>query len=225
MKALARRWAVGSRRALVALAIGLAAAGAQAGAYDDFFRAAIGDNAPVLRDLIARGMDANSRDPNGQPAIFVAFRAEAYAAAMALVTAPGFDPNLRNASGETPLMLAALKGEMPLCQALLARGASVEPGPWTPLHYAASGPSLPVLQLLLERGANVNARSPNGRTPLMQAAQYGTEESVQMLLDAGADVRLQDRWENTAVDAARLSGREFLVDRLQARMTKPAASR
>lgn len=213
------------RKACAAGLLGVAAASAHAGAYDDFFRAAVADNGYVLRDLIARGMDANSRDPSGQPAVFVAFRAEAYEAAMTLITAPGFDPNLRNASGETALMLAALKGEMNLCQALLARGASIEPGPWTPLHYAASGPSLPILRLLLERGANVNARSPNGRTPLMQAAQYGTEEAVQVLLRAGADVRLEDRWENTAVDAARLSGRDFLVKQLQALMTSPAASR
>jgi ankyrin repeat protein len=57
----------------------------------------------------------------------------------------------------------------------------------------------------------VNATSPNGSTPLMMAAQYGTEASVKLLLDRGADVKLRNQRELTAVDFARLSGREPLT--------------
>ncbi len=185
--------------------------------YDSFFRAVVGEDVVQIQELVARGFDPNARDPDGQPAIIRALRADAPRSALALAQLPGTDVNVRNKAGETPLMMAALKGQPEVCQALIARGAEVRLSGWTPLHYAAAGNSLAVTQFLLRQGADVDARAPNGRTALMLAALHGSEEIVDTLLAAGADAAASDRNANQAADLAELAGRERLAARLEAR--------
>lgn len=193
---------------------------AAAGSYDDFFRAVVGNDGAAIRELVGRGFDPNARDPDGHPAIMRALRADSADAALTLAQLPGTDVNVRNKSGETPLMIAAIKGQMEVCKALIERGAAVNQAGWTPLHYAASSDSLPVLRLLLERRAAVDARAPNGRTPLMQAAMYGSEDVVDALLAAGADSAVRDPKGASADELARGAGRARLAERLAARAVR-----
>jgi uncharacterized protein len=190
---------------------------ANAGSYDDFFQAVVRNEPKTVIELIDRGFDANARDEAGQPAIIRALRAESDDVALALAKDPRLDPNVRNSANETALMWAAMRGALPVCRALIARGAPVDGPGWTPLHYAASGNQLAAAQLLLLNGARVDARSPNGRTPLMQAARYGGEELVELLLSSGADLSAADRQGGTPAEAAQLSGRDWLARRLQPR--------
>ncbi|MGA0610869.1 ankyrin repeat domain-containing protein [Caldimonas sp. KR1-144] len=190
---------------------------ANAGSYEQFFRAVVRNDAAAVIELIDRGFDANARDESGQPAIIRALRTESDDVALALAKDARLDPNVRNSANETALMWAAMRGHVPVCEVLIARGAAVDRPGWTPLHYAASGNQLAVARLLLSSGAAVDARSPNGRTPLMQAARYGNEELVELLLRNGADRSATDRDGGTAADAARASGREWLADKLQPR--------
>ena len=111
-------------------------------------------------------------------------------------------------------MMAALRGQLEWCQRLLARGAQVNKAGWSPLHYAATGPDPRIVALLLERGAIVDAESPNRSTPLMMAARYGKEESVKLLLARGADPKRTNDLGQSAADAARSAGREYLVEEL-----------
>ena len=127
---------------------------------------------------------------------------------------PDTQVNLVNGVGESALMMAALRGQIEWCQRLLARGAQVNKAGWSPLHYAATGPDPRIVALLLERGAIVDAESPNRSTPLMMAARYGKEESVKLLLARGADAKRTNDLGQTAADAARSVGREYLVEEL-----------
>ena len=188
---------------------------ANAGAYDDFFKAVIRDDATWLRSLLAQGVDPNSRDPKGYPALSVALRRESPQAFATLLAHPGTDVNALNAAGESPLMLAAITGDMVSTRQLLARGAQVDKPGWTPLHYAASGPSTPLVELLLARGAVLDAESPNGTTPLMLAAQAGPEATVDLLLRRGADPKRRNQRGLQAVDFARMGDRDWLADRLE----------
>ena len=187
---------------------------AVAGSYDSFFRAVVRDDVAALAELVDRGFDPNARDENGQPAITRALQADSVSAALGLAAMPGLDVNARNRVGETPLMMAAIKGQFDVSRALIERGAAIDPPGWTPLHYAAAGNSLPVLALLIRHGASIDARAPNGRTALMMAAMHADESVVQALLAAGSDPRARDASETSAGDLARRAGRDRLADRL-----------
>src|SRR6266702_5574509 len=100
---------------------------------------------------------------------------------------PALQVDVANVNGETPLMIAALRGNLAWCQRLAKRGAAINRDGWSPVHYAASGSDPKVVAWLLEQGALAEAKSPNGSTPLMMAAGYGSEASVDVLLAKGAD--------------------------------------
>lgn len=187
---------------------------AYAGSYEDFFIALKRNDGRAIAGLVERGFDPNTRGPNGEIGLVSALHGQNLAAAEALFASPAIRLDLANASGETALMMAALHGDLGWTERLIARGAPVNKPGWSPLHYAATGPEPKVLSLLLDRGAVVDAESPDRTTPLMMAARYGKEASVKILLARGADAkRLNDR-NMSAVDFARGSGREFMVELL-----------
>ncbi len=196
---------------LAYLAVAIGVSSAQAGAYEDFFVAVRNDNGSALETLLERGMDPNSRDERGNSALAVALREGSFKAAAKLFDHPKVDVDLANAAGETPLMMAALKGHTDWMRRLIDRRVRIELAGWTPLHYAAAGPDTAAVALLLDRGARVDARSPNGTTPLMMAARNGLESSVDLLLRRGADPKLRNQKDLGAADFARMNGRGDLA--------------
>jgi uncharacterized protein len=189
--------------------------GAAAGSFDDFFIYIRNDNVGALGSLLQRGFDVNTRDAKGQPGLTIAMQEESLKAAKLLLQQPDIQIDALNQSGESALMMAALKGNLEGVKLMLARGAQINKTGWTPLHYGATGPEPEVVRLLLERGAEVEALSPNGTTPLMMAAQYGSEDSVKLLLDRGADLNRRNQKDLRAADFARLAGRDSLAARLE----------
>ena len=163
-----------------------------AGSYDDFFAALERDDVRTAQVLLQRGFDPNSVHPDGQPALIRALQQSSWAVAQLLAEQPSIQVEVRNRKDESPLMLAALKGQLAICRQLIARGADVNKPGWTPLHYAASSGNPELVQLMLDHFAYIDAESPNGSTPLMMAALYGTSEAVMVLLDAGADPTLKN---------------------------------
>ena len=189
---------------------------ALAGAYEDFFQATRADNASVVRALLSRGFDPNAVDESGQPALTLAIRDGSRKVGEMLLAHPAIQVDQVNLTGETPLMMALLKGHAGVAKQLIERGATINRQGWSPLHYAATGPDAGLVQMLIERGATVDARSPNGTTPLMMAAQYGREDSVQQLVTQKADASLRNDLGLTAADFARRGGREHLAKQLEA---------
>jgi ankyrin repeat protein len=108
--------------------------------------------------------------------------------------ARGADPNARNGLELTPLIFAALSGQLPVAEALLHAGAKLdEPTIYgTALTFAAAGGNVPVIRSLLARGAAVNPARPDGTTVLMYAARNGDPEIVQELLRRKADVNAKN---------------------------------
>lgn len=176
---------------------------AWAGAYEDFFFAVHQDNAPVVAGLLERGFDPNTLDPSGQHSLLLALRLKSDNVARLLVRVPAIDVEVRSAQDESPLMLAALRGYLDICLALIERDADVNKPGWTALHYAATGGHVDVIQLLLDKHAYIDAASPNGSTPLMMAAMYGSVDSVRALLVAGADASIKNDLGLTALDFAK----------------------
>ena len=182
-----------------------------AGSYEDFFQALEHDNAGVVQGLLQRGFDPNSVNPEGQYALVLAVRQSALAVAKVLIANPATRVEVRTPKDESPLMLAAIKGQLDLCRQLIERDADVNKPGWTPLHYAASGGNAKVVKLLLDHYAYIDAESPNGSTPLMMAALYGSSDTVKVLLDAGADVSIKNALGLTALEFAQRGQREESV--------------
>jgi ankyrin repeat protein len=187
-----------------------------AAAYEDFFKAVELDRPQTVRQLLERGFDPNSPNPDGQVALFLALRDGAPQVAEVLLASPRLNVDASNAVGETPLMMAALRGELAWVQRLVERGAQVNRSGWTPLHYAASGPEVSVVAYLLDRGAAIDAQAPNGSTALMMAARYGALDAAPLLLRRGANPALRNAAGLSAADLARAAERDALAARLDA---------
>ena len=118
----------------------------------------------------------------------------------------------------TPLLNAALRGDIVAMKALIKRGAKVtEESAYgnTPLHYTLHRMSterrkgrIDAVTFLVNQGANVNAKTRNGTTPLMEASDIGDTEAVDYLLSHGAIVDLKNTNGETALQfaASRLYG-------------------
>lgn len=194
MRGICRRW-------WLVLAL-LYSTWAHAGSYEDFFLAITQDDAGVVTNLLRRGFDPNTRDPDGQHGLYLAIRNGSPKVAQVLTDWPKTEVESLNKADESPLMMAALKGQLDTCRKLIARGAAVNKTGWAPLHYAATNSHLDVMRLLLEEHAFVDAESPNRTTPLMMAARYGSLQATQLLLEEGAEPLLKNAQGMTAIDFA-----------------------
>jgi len=186
-----------------------------AAAFDDFFSAIQRDDESAVVSLAFRGFDLNTRDSRGNHALLLAAREGSLKVANFLLDQPLVQVEARNAQGESPLMMAALKGHLALVRRLIERKAEVNKPGWAPLHYAATNaePGSPdLVRLLLEHHAYIDAESPNRTTPLMMAAQYGLTSVVKLLLEEGADPLLRNEQGLTAIDFARQANRPDAVD-------------
>ena len=192
---------------------------AYAGSYEDFFSAVQRDDARGVQALIQRGFDANTLNAKGQSGLFLALRDPSPKVVEVLLNAPKIKVESRTPQDESPLMMAAMRGDLKVATALIAKDADVNKTGWTPLHYAASssqGEQLAVAKLLLENAAYIDASSPNGSTPLMMAAMYGNVDTLKLLLDEGADPTLKNQLGLTAVDFAQRADRKDMVELIAA---------
>jgi ankyrin repeat protein len=193
---------------------------AHAGSYDDFFVAIKRDEGATITELLKRGFDPNTIDPSGRPGLFIAVQDGSVKAAEALIAWPKTKVEWRSPKDESPLMIAALKGQTELVRRLIARDADVNKPGWAPLHYAATGGHLDIMQILLDEYAFIDAQSPNKTTPLMMAAKYGSTAAVKLLLEAGADPTMRNELGLSAVDFALQSQRKDAAELIAAAIRK-----
>lgn len=189
---------------------------AGAGSYEDFFKAIKTDDVAGIERLLARGMDVNTLDPQGQHGLTMAILEPSPKVARLLVDTPNINLNTLNANGESALMLVALRGQLDLARQMVKKDADVNKTGWTPLHYAASSGQLPLIELLIQNNAYIDAESPNGTTPLMMASMYGTPAAVKLLLGEGADPQLKNQQGLNAVQFAQRANRQDIAELIAA---------
>ena len=125
----------------------------------------------------------------------------------------------RNERGETPLHVAAIRGDAALVAALIGRGADVmikDHAGWTPLHDACSHGHVDVVVELLDGGTPVNASGFCRDRPMHDAASNGHINVVQVLLKYGGDPKLSNTKGETPLDYALSRGHTEVVKLLEA---------
>lgn len=184
----------------------------------DYFRYVQLDNASGVRDILARGLDPNLREPgHGETGLILAMRYSANKTLDVLLAQPNINLELRAPNGNTALMMAAFNHNMRGIKTLVAKGALVNQTGWSALHYSAASGDTEITEFLLEHHAYIDCESPSGMTPLMIAAREGKDEVVQQLLAAGADASLKDGgFHLTAAEFAVKYDKPWIAEAIQA---------
>ncbi|XP_059620253.1 ankyrin repeat domain-containing protein 11 isoform X1 [Phlebotomus argentipes] len=133
----------------------------------------------------------------------------------------------KNGRGESPLHVAAIKGDHDAVKKLLDQGMSpnlADNAGWTPLHEACNHGHYNVASLLIKAGANVNAKGYEDVTPLHDAALDGQLKLVKLLVERGADPTSKNHKGKTPVDIAAPSVYGYLKDAAASRTAASVAS-
>lgn len=187
----------------------------------EFFRAVQTDDAKTVRTMLGTVVNPNQLNPiGGEPALVLAVREGAMRVFDVLLNHPGTNIDAAAMNGNTALMMAAFKRNVPAVQALLAKGAAVNRNGWTALHYAAASGDDEIARILLQRGARIDSLSPpasGAYTPLMMAAREGHDSTALMLIDQGANPSLKNTEGLDAVQLAERAGKTHVATAISAR--------
>ncbi len=146
------------------------------------------DNEPEVRDILAQEQPQTFMNEKGETALHLAAKQDAYLTRDVL--SHGFDINIRNVCGETPLMCAVNAENIDTVTFLLKNHADVnatDDQQATCLHLAAlNDKSGSITELLLRRNPDIEAIDGLGLSPLFLAAFNGNDAAFRRLLKFGA---------------------------------------
>lgn len=203
------------RQFLIAAASSLLLAGPVcANSYDDALSSAQLGDTKQLVGLLARGLDPDTVDANGNTLLILAAREGKADTVDALLK---YRPRIayRNLAGDSALMLAVLRGHGKVVDVLIDGGAPVNHDGWTPLHYAAFEGRLEILERLIAAGAELEAVAPNKSDALMLAARNGHIAVVRRLLAAGVSLDRRNEAGFTAEEWAVSNGNTDIAELIQ----------
>ncbi|XP_036822354.1 ankyrin repeat domain-containing protein 12 isoform X4 [Oncorhynchus mykiss] len=122
--------------------------------------------------------------------------------------------NKRNERGETPLHMAAIRGDAKQVKELISLGADVnikDFAGWTPLHEACNLGFFDVAKVLIAAGAEVNTQGLDDDTPLHDASSSGHTDIVKLLLTHGGNAFQANKRGERPVDVADSQALELLL--------------
>ncbi|KAI9827577.1 MAG: hypothetical protein M1832_004927 [Thelocarpon impressellum] len=139
---------------------------------------------------------ANRRDDDDRLPIHWAASYHRLPVVELLVQRRDFDPDVKDGSGWTPLMIAAsLKDGDELLELLLRKEADVNAQNFagqTALHFAASKNNLPTARKLIAAKASARLRDKRGQLPLHRAAAVGSVPMTALLLENNSPLNTAD---------------------------------
>ncbi|PHH63703.1 hypothetical protein CDD81_5575 [Ophiocordyceps australis] len=142
---------------------------------------------------------AKSKDDDGRYPIHWAASSNCHDIALLLANQRGFDPDVQDASGWTPLMISAsIADSEPTLRLLLQKDANVEEktnAGQTALHFVSSKNNLPAARILLSEAkppASTRVRDGRGQYPIHRAAAAGSLPILNLLVDKRSPLNSTD---------------------------------
>ncbi|KAF2655726.1 ankyrin, partial [Lophiostoma macrostomum CBS 122681] len=164
----------------------------------------------VVRYLLQVGIDPDSKDSKGQPALAQA-AVYGYLHVVEALLQCTADPNIEDSDRLTPLHHAIISRQISVAEVLLDHCAmeqsnvdAPDRNRCTPLHHAATSANIPGIRLLLKHNSNLEARSVQRETPLHFSVH--SPEAISILVEAGADLNARDSLMQTSLHIATQKG-------------------
>jgi len=148
-----------------------------------------------VRLLLEAGADKDARQADGRSLVYQAASVYGGHSVLRLLLEKGADANKATANGQTPLIMAAGRGDVEAMRMLVSAKADVNARSGTggtALLAAANSRNPKAVAFLLDLGADPNLATKKNETALQNAATAGAEESVALLLAKGAKVNISD---------------------------------
>lgn len=129
------------------------------------------------------------------------------------------DVNTMDSVDYSPLLVAAIHGQVGVIDHLLEAGASIEDRrdchEQAPLSHACENGHFQMVNWLLDHGADIETKDYRNRTPLSFAAEGGHATVVKELLDRGAKLEDTDyKWGRAPISWAAVNGHTSVVQQL-----------
>ncbi|CAG7940465.1 unnamed protein product [Penicillium salamii] len=162
----------------------------------------------IVRFLIAKEADVNTRNRVGQTPLYTAVESGRVVVAKLLIE-KGAHINIVDKDGLTLLHTAIKNDNTAMAKLLIKNGAhsnAIDKDGRTPLHLASSNGHKEVSELLTEREADLNAVDRDGRTPLHLASSVGHKAIAELLVNEGADLNAIDNDGRTPLHLASSNG-------------------
>ena len=167
--------------------------------------------------LLLRGADTNLCNVARESQLHLAVRQDLCYIAESLLD-HGMDPDIKTPDGSTPLHWATIRGNLPLVELLLKRGAGIDAqncARETVLHTCLQYNShSEIISFLLRWGISLNEMDSQGRTSLHLAAQRGLSKAVMSMVEKGADIHAKDCQGWMPLHHAAANGHEHILDLL-----------
>jgi ankyrin repeat protein len=180
-------------------------------------------NLESLHIIMENGCDLNAQSESGFTPLMIACENGHYEVAVTLINA-GADRNLTStAKGLTALMIAAKRGNINLCRALLEPNTSTgEPGcereikelklGYTAFIFAARRDFVAVVELLINEGINIQSRDNNGMTAIHHAAYFNRLKTFRYLWTFSGCINSKDDQGRTPLMIAVQRGHRAIVE-------------
>jgi ankyrin repeat protein/WD40 repeat protein len=165
----------------------------------------------IIDLLLAKGLDINFQDIDGNTPLHRAIKDEQKEKALHLVSSKA-NLNVMNNNGWSPTMLSVRRQQVDVLTQLLAAGADVNlagKDQWNALHLSVGevdekqGETLEdankIFELILKSGADVESKTNSGASALWLATANKRTEVVKVLLKSGVEIDSQTNRGNTAL--------------------------
>ena len=156
-------------------------------------RATLGSKVAAVDLLLSRGATPAAVSNKRMNLLHFAVQGEDIGTIEKVMSLPGVDIESRDIAGNTPLLEAALQGNVAAMDLLTTNGAdhkvlSSSCKNWNLLHAASQSGSTRAIDKCLSLGVDIDSQNSRGVTPPLMAAASGHLEAFNHLVSCGANV-------------------------------------